>query len=165
MSPTWNHCKRTVNRAKPAVVETVAQDEMYDRTFELWVVWMTQDAVELLHSFREFLRQAEQGAIIPSVDAQDLKSLHDLCVERAKRHCGKDGVISLETTAKACSSDANVPAVWLRHTQLRALYRQGMLAEWQHGRELEDVVFRLAATIPMSGVQFDQERFVRELRK
>lgn len=125
---------------------------------------MTYDTVELLHSFRKFLNEAEQGATIPSVDAQDLKSLHELCVERAKRYCGKDGVISLEATAKACGCDANVPAVWLRHTQLRALYRQGMLAEWQHGTELEDVVFRLAATIPMSGVQLDQERFMRELR-
>jgi hypothetical protein len=40
-----------------------------------------------------------------------------------------------------------------------------MLAEWQHGTELEDAVFRLAATIPMSGVKLDEERFVEELRQ
>ncbi len=142
---------------------------MYDRTFGLrsvpvLVVLMTYDTVDLLHSFRGFLKDAEQGATVPSVDAQDLKSLHELCLERARRYCGKDGVISLDATARACSAGANVPAIWLRHTQLRALYRQGMLAEWQHGTELDDAVFRLAATIPMSGVQLDQERFVRELR-
>jgi hypothetical protein len=133
--------------------------------FVALVVVMTYDTVELLHVFRGFLKDAEQGATIPSVGAEDLRSLHELCVERAKRYCGKDGVISLEATAQACSSGANVPAVWLRHTQLRALYRQGMLAEWQHGTKLVDDVFLLAATIPMSGVQLDQERFVRELRE
>ena len=138
---------------------------MYDRAFGLQVVLMPHDMVELLRSFRKFLNEAEQGATIPAVDAKDLKSLHELCAERAKRYCGKDGVISLEATARACSSGANVPAVWLRHTQLRALYRRGMLAEWQHGTELEDAVFRLAATIPMSGVQLDQERFVEALRE
>jgi hypothetical protein len=138
---------------------------MIVRLIDEALVLMTHDTVELLHSFREFLNQAEQGATIPAVEAQDLKSLHELCVERAKRYCGKDGVISLEATARACSSAANVPAVWLRHTQLRALYRYGMLAEWQHGTELEDAVFRLAATIPMSGVKLDEERFVEELRQ
>lgn len=121
--------------------------------------------VDLLQSFRAFLKQAEEGATIPSVDAHDLKCMHELCVERAKRYVGKDGVISLEATAHACSPGANVPAVWLRHTQLRQLYRQGFLSEWQHGTALDDAVFRLAATIPMKGTQLDQEGFLRELRE
>jgi hypothetical protein len=54
--------------------------------------------------------------------------------------------------------------VWLRHAQQRSLYRQGVLAEWQHGTVLDDAVFRLAATIPMNGVHLDQEAFVRHLR-
>jgi hypothetical protein len=119
---------------------------------------------DLLHSFRTFLSEAEHGATIPPVHEQDLKHLHELCVERARRYVGKDGVISVETTAQTCSPGANVPAVWLRHTQLRTLYRQGLLAEWQHGTELEDSVFRLAASIPMKGVQLDQEAFLRQLR-
>lgn len=121
--------------------------------------------VDLLQSFRAFLKQAEEGATIPPVDAHDLKCLHELCVERAKRYVGKDGVISLEATAHACSPGANVPAVWLRHTQLRQLYRQGLLSEWQHGTALADEVFQLAATFPMKGAQLDQEAFLQHLRE
>ena len=104
------------------------------------------------------------GAEIPAVDEHDLKSLHELCVERAKRYCGKDGVISIEMTARACHPNANLPAVWLRHTQLRALYREGRLAEWQRGSVLDDAVFRLAATIPMKGTRLDHDAFVQALR-
>jgi hypothetical protein len=73
-------------------------------------------------------------------------------------------VISIEMTARACSPTANLPAVWFRHTQLRSLYRQGLLAEWQHGAVLEDVVFRVASGIPMKGTHLDAEDFLRCLR-
>ncbi len=128
------------------------------------ILQMTDTTLDLLHSFRAFLKAAEEGATIPPVDEHDLRHLHELCVERAKRYVGKDGVISVETTAWTCSPGANVPAVWLRHTQLRQLYRQGLLAQWQRGTELQDSVFRLAASFPMKGVQLDQEGFLRELR-
>jgi len=118
----------------------------------------------LIQSFRSFIKAAEAGAAVPPVDENDLKALHALCVERAKRYCGKDGVVSIELTARACSPNANLPAVWLRHTQLRSLYRKGLLAEWQHGAALDDAVFRLAATIPMSGIQPDEQAFVQQLR-
>ena len=73
--------------------------------------------------------------------------------------------VSIDSMARTCSPDANLPAVWLRHAQLRSLYRQGLLAEWQqHGTDLDDAVFRLAATIPMNGIHLDQEAFVRQLR-
>jgi hypothetical protein len=85
-------------------------------------------------------------------------------VERAKRYCGKDGVISIEMTARACSPAANLPAVWLRHTQLRSLYRQGLLAKWQHGTILDDAVFRVASAIPMNGTHLDSDAFLERLR-
>ena len=119
---------------------------------------------ELLVSFRRFLAEAEKGATIPPVDEHDLKALHELCVERAKRYCGKDGVISIEQTARACSPAANLPAVWLRHTQLRALYRHGELSHWQHGTVLDDVVFRVAAKIAMTGTRLDHRAFLEQLR-
>ena len=125
---------------------------------------MLPDQVEVLQSFRQFIKAAEQGAEIPSVEDQDLKSLHELSVERAKRYCGKDGVISLEMTARACNANANLPAVWLRHTQLRSLYREGLLADWQHGTNLEDAVFQVAATIPMRGTRLDHKTFIEGLR-
>ena len=125
---------------------------------------MSDPQAELLTSFRGFLSEAEKGAAIPAVDEHDLKALHELCVERAKRYCGKDGVISIEQTARVCSPGANLPAVWLRHRQLRDLYRHGLLAEWQHGTTLDDAVFRLASSIPMRGPQLDQQEFLRRLR-
>ena len=125
---------------------------------------MANEQTDRLQSFRAFIKAAEQGATIPPVAEQDLKCLHELCVERAKRYCGKDGVVTLDSMVRACSPDANLPAVWLRHSQLRALYRQGLLAEWQHGTALDDAVFRLAATIPMKGVDLDAEDFFHRLR-
>ena len=125
---------------------------------------MSDQQAELLKSFRAFIKAAEEGAPIPPVDEHDLKALHELCVERAKRYCGKDGVISIEMTARACSPVANLPAVWLRHSQLRSLYRKGLLSQWQHGTVLDPAVFHLAATIPMKGTQIDQESFIQQLR-
>ncbi len=125
---------------------------------------MSDQQAELLKSFRAFIQAAEDGAPIPPVDEHDLKALHELCVDRAKRYCGKDGVISIELTARACSPAANLPAVWLRHTQLRSLYRQGLLAEWQHGTILDDAVFRVASAISMNGTYLDSVAFLERLR-
>src|SRR5215831_10915420 len=125
---------------------------------------MSDQQSDQLKSFRAFLKAAEEGAPIPPVDEHDLKALHELCVERAKRYCGKDGVISIEMTARACSPGANLPAVWLRHTQLRTLYREGRLTEWQHRTTLDDVVFHVAATIPMTGARLDHAAFLENLR-
>ena len=47
---------------------------------------------------------------------------------------------------------------------LSFLVDQGVLAEWQRGTELDDVAFRVAATIPLSGAEFDSEAFVTRLR-
>lgn len=125
---------------------------------------MADEQVDRLQSFRAFIKTAEEGAAIPPVAEDDLRQLHEICVDRTKRYSGKDGVVSLDVMARGCSSGANLPAVWLRHTQLRVLVRQGLLAEWQHGTVLDDAVYRVAASIPMNGVRFDQESFLRQLR-
>lgn len=125
---------------------------------------MADEQTDLIHSFRAFIQAAEQGASIPSVNEEDLKALHELAVDRAKRYCGKDGVISIELTARACGPHANLPAVWLRHTQLRSIFREGRLAEWQRGSMLDQAVFRVAATMPMRGTKFDHDVFIQNLR-
>src|SRR5262252_6445222 len=125
---------------------------------------MPHDQADLIRSFQAFIRAAEQGAAIPTVDENDLRALHELAVDRAKRYCGKDGVISIELTARACSLNANVPAVWLRHTQLRSIFREGRLAEWQRGTMLDQTVFRVAATLPMQGTKLDHDVFIQNLR-
>jgi hypothetical protein len=125
---------------------------------------MSDAQAELLTTFRAFIKSAELGAPIPPVEEHDLKALHELCIERAKRYCGKDGVISIEQTSRVCTPGANLAAVWLRHTQLRSLFRQGQLAEWQQGANLDEAVFNLAARIPMTGTHLDHEDFVKRLR-
>jgi len=115
-------------------------------------------------SFRAFIKAAEEGAAIPPVAEDDFRRYHEAYADIARRHCGKDGFVSLDSMARACSPGANLPAVWLRHTQLRLLIRQGLLAEWQHGTALDDAVYQLAATIPMNGIHLDPEAFVRRLR-
>jgi len=125
---------------------------------------MSDQQAELLKSFRAFIQAAEDGVPIPPVDEHDLKALHELCVDRAKRYCGKDGVISIEMTARACSPAANLPAVWLRHTQLRSFYRQGLLGGWQHATALDDAVFHVASAIPMNGTHLDPDDFLQRLR-
>jgi len=54
--------------------------------------------------------------------------------------------------------------LWLRHMFLGFLANQGALAEWQRGTELDDVVFRVATTIPLNGLELDAEAFVERLR-
>lgn len=125
---------------------------------------MADEQLDQLESFRAFIRAAEEGAAIPPVGEDDLKCLDEACVDMTRRYLGKDGVVSLDLMARACSPSANLPAVWLRHTQLRSLIRQGLLAEWKHGTALDDAVYRVAATIPMNGIHFDPETFVRRLR-
>lgn len=125
---------------------------------------MPDGQTDLIHSFRAFIEAAEQGATIPPVDENDLKALHELAVDRAKRYCGKDGVISIELTARACSPNANLPAAWLRHTQLRSIFREGRLTEWQRDTMLDQAVFRVAATMPMKGTKLDHDAFIQNLR-
>ena len=82
-----------------------------------------------------------------------------------KRYSGKDGVITLDLMARTCTPGANLAAVWLRHSRLRLLIRQGLLAHWLHGTELDDAVYRVAANFPMHGVDFDPEMFLQKLRE
>jgi len=125
---------------------------------------MAEEQFGRMESFRAFIKTAEQGAAIPTVDEDDLRRLHEFCIEMSKHNCGKDGVVTLETLARLCSPAANLPVVWLRHIELRSLWRHGLLDEWQHGAILDDAVFQTAAMIPINGVHLDKESFFRKLR-
>ena len=61
-------------------------------------------------------------------------------------------------------SPTEVGPLWLRHAFLGFLANQGLLAEWQRGTELDDSVFKVAATIPLNGLELDAEAFVTRLR-
>jgi hypothetical protein len=124
---------------------------------------MANEKQERLEFFRDFIKAAERGAAIPPVTEDDLRLLHEVSADFARRRVGKDGMVSVDLMARTCSLGANLPAVWLRYTQLRLLIRQGALAEWQHREGWDDAVYRVAATIPMNGVQLDREAFLQRL--
>ena len=120
--------------------------------------------VDKLEFFRDFIKSAENGATIPPVSLDDLKRLHELSVDMRKHYSGKDGILSVDVMARACDPGANVPAVWLRHVELKSLVRQGVLSDWQHEAGLDNAVYHVAAKIPMQGLHFDQEAFLKQLR-
>ncbi|PWT91842.1 MAG: hypothetical protein C5B55_07450 [Blastocatellia bacterium] len=125
---------------------------------------MADEQLARLESFRALIKAAERGAPIPPVNPDDLRRLHDTHAAISRRYPGKDGVVTVDSIARVCSSGANLPAVWLRYTRLRLLINEGILTEWQRSTGLDDTVYEMAATIPMKGFQLDQEAFLRLLR-
>ena len=67
--------------------------------------------------------------------------------------------------ASVCSPGADIDAVWLRASLLGIMLKLGVLAEWQRGMGLDDAVYRVAATMPLNGLQLDPIAFVRRLRE
>lgn len=58
----------------------------------------------------------------------------------------------------------DVTAVWYRGCFLQVLHAYGALKEWEHGTDLDDVVFQVAATFPFGGNKIDAESFREQLR-
>jgi len=58
----------------------------------------------------------------------------------------------------------NILAVWLRAASLQILQVHGALKEWEHGTDLDDVVFQVAATFPFGGNKIDAESFREQVR-
>ena len=125
---------------------------------------MADKHLDVLESFIVFIKATEEGARVPPVSRDDLQRLHEMCEYVAKQYPDKEAALGVDVMASVCSPGANVPAVWFRHTRLRLLVKQGILADWQHGAVLDDAVYEVAANIPMNGFQIDQEAFIRRLR-
>jgi hypothetical protein len=117
-------------------------------------------------------QEISKGAPIPPVDAEDLKRMWGLYREAGMRGAG---AMSFRVLEEVCSPGANVGAVWSRHSMLSmVLLCSEFLAPWQNGEELNDVVFRVAATFPMEGMKrgvvysewpFDLDAFLDRLRE
>jgi hypothetical protein len=88
---------------------------------------MADDERERLESFRAFIKAAEEGALIPPVAEDDLRRLHEIAADMAKRRVGKDVMVGVDLMTRTCSPGTNLPTVWLRCTQLMQLIRQGFL--------------------------------------
>jgi hypothetical protein len=112
-----------------------------------------------------------KGGPIPPVDAKDLKLTWELYRDVGK-HAGAIGFRVLE---EVCSPGANVFAVLGRVSMLSMVVQNGQLLDpWRHGEELDDVVFRVGATLPMEGMKrgviysgwpLDVDGFLQRLRQ
>lgn len=78
------------------------------------------------------------------------------------------GGVDGDLIAEHCSVGANVEAVFFRHAIMQMLARQGLLAPWQHGEEIEDFVFQVFATYPFhlgsSETKLDVEALLQHIR-
>ena len=104
----------------------------------------------------------QQDQPIPEVDATDLRRFHKNMLEQS-REAGNSATIGLGVLAPD-KSGAGAGPLCVRNWLLSIMFTQGLLTDWQQGTELDGSVYRVAATIPLNGVQFDPEGFVTRLR-
>ena len=112
--------------------------------------------------FHQFMTSVNEGQPVPIVDPTELKGFHERMLEVA-RDLKPGTAIGMSAMAPGMPPSEAGP-LWLRYTFLGFLANQGLLAEWQHGSELDEVAFRVAATIPLNGLELDAEAFVTRLR-
>src|SRR5712691_8738536 len=84
-------------------------------------------------------RIRKEGEPIPPVDPEDIKRCWNL---RPPWNPGND-------QQSACSPGADVEAVFRRWAMIDTLSCFRLLTPWQHGEEVDDAVFRVAATFPI----------------
>jgi hypothetical protein len=132
----------------------------------------TLDGFDVLSEPERFMTLflgVDQGAATPPVNPIDIKHLLELHEKLNARHRDTAtegcGAIGASLMASVCSPGADVGAVWLRASLLGIMLKQGVLAEWQRGTELDDAVYRVAATIPLNGAQLSPSAFVLRLRE
>jgi hypothetical protein len=111
---------------------------------------------------------------VPSVDAADLKSVWAMQNELQAKVPGKQIGIGAEFYRRACGEGADIRSVFTRVSQLRVLQMLGMLLPWTHGLVVNDAVFKVAATFPMTRMQtgivydelpFDLQKFLNQVAK
>jgi len=103
---------------------------------------------------------------LPAVDPADIKILW-------KEHADNPGcAIGADLLARLCSPGADIHAISHRYAMLGQL-PANLLADKMHDDQLDEVVFRVAATIPLErreigveydGLPFDADEFVKRVR-
>jgi len=112
--------------------------------------------------FKGFFVGIQQDQPIPEVDPTDLKRFHENVIERP-REAGPGVAIGLGALGLRISATEAGP-LCVRNWLLGIMLMQGLLPDWQQGTELDGSVYRVAAKIPVNGVQFDPDAFVARLR-
>jgi hypothetical protein len=114
------------------------------------------------------------GTPVPAVDPEDLKAIWRLHREITNQRPGQSVGIDRDVIVERCKRSSDVHAVAYRTSMLQLLQHvsPNLLAPWTKETELDDVVFRVAADIPMDwigaeqhkGLPFDVEGLLRRLR-
>lgn len=100
---------------------------------------------------------------VPPVDPANLRSLWEMQrgLQTSLLQAGVGGEqtsIDIESYRRACTSGANIGALWYRLSQISLLQMLGALAPWIHEGVIADAVFKVAASFPMEGVPFGVPR-------
>ena len=154
--------ERKMETARTAL-ETIANGETDPEVRKM--ARETLDGFKVLsdgEQFEGFMLAVQQEQAIPEVDPIDLRRFHENIIERS-REAGPGTAIGLGALGLDISAAAAGP-LWVRTWLLSFMFTQNLLADWQHGTELDGSVYQVAATIPVNGVQFDPEAFVTRLR-
>jgi hypothetical protein len=126
--------------------------------------------------FRLFIESIDAGVPIPPVPPQDLKYFWKRICDIERFAPPREG--EMRAIGMGAFGDDNpfkklgetATAVWFRCGVLHALLQEGILKEWQHGEELDDLVFSVAASIPLGGAKskeqsINPDEFVARLRE
>ncbi len=112
----------------------------------------------------EFFVGVQQDQPIPEVDPTDLKRFHENMIERSSE-AGPGAAIGLSALGLGQSiSGEDAGPLCVRNWVLGIALTLGLLGDGQQGTELGGSVFRVDATIPVNGIQFDPDAFVTRLR-
>ena len=111
--------------------------------------------------FAAFKRAVDAGSPIPQVDSEDLQRIHAVFTDVAKN--SPKQAVGLDYLATICSPGADVEVVCLRSWLLDVLIRHGVLSEWLKNPSRRETVYKVAATISISGIQLDPAAFLRKL--
>ena len=123
-----------------------------------------------------FFQSLKGGGPAPAVDPENLKRVwkffESLRAEVASRNSEENRSsgpsplgVEADILAQQCSPGANIGAVTFRCQCLQMFSKEGLLAPWQHGEELEDIVFEVFAAYPVHIGKFDSEALLKDLRE
>jgi hypothetical protein len=119
-------------------------------------------------SFQSLIEKLDAGAPLPAVGVGDLKRLW---VEGNYAKLGQGRQMAhgagATTFRQTISPGTDLNALQMRALMLAAFFKNGDLGPWQHGDELDDVVFRVAATFALDTNRNDFPGFaiIEQLRK
>jgi hypothetical protein len=124
-----------------------------------------------------FAGGVSEDGMVAAVDPEDLMNFAKLGREAQAAAAGSGGMaIGQSALQSVCSPGANATAVWYRLKMLGLCEHMGLLSlsSFQRNGELDDAVFKVAATFPMKmiemgvtyeGPPFDFQEFVKRLEQ